>query len=102
VPEGATVLVASHGDDGLLSLGGRHGWHFPHTDGGAYAGSHPADTEEALAGLDAQRAKGAGYLVLPRTGLWWLTSYPGLEDGLDARGARIWEDDSCLIYRLGG
>jgi hypothetical protein len=98
VPEGANVLVVRHGDDELLSLGRRTAWRFPSTDG---AGGHPADTEEALVDLDAYRTKGADYLVLPQTELWWLDTCPGLEDGLDARGERIWEDESCRIYQLG-
>src|SRR4029077_6836938 len=32
VPEGATVAVATRGDEDLLELGERRGWHFPQLD----------------------------------------------------------------------
>ena len=38
VPADATVLVAAKGDEELLRLGGRTGWHFPRTAEGTYAG----------------------------------------------------------------
>src|SRR4051794_18854834 len=44
VPAGGTVVVASKGDDALVRLDGRRGWHFPRTPDGTYAGHHPADT----------------------------------------------------------
>src|SRR5262249_41254959 len=47
VPAGATVLVFSHGDDDLLRLPGRTGWHFPQTAGGVYDKSKPADSARA-------------------------------------------------------
>ncbi len=49
VPPGATVAVVSRGDDQLLSLDGRRGWHFPRADDGTYAGYYPATGTEAVA-----------------------------------------------------
>jgi glycosyltransferase involved in cell wall biosynthesis/SAM-dependent methyltransferase len=99
-PDGATVLVVSKGDDELLRLSGRRGWHFPRTPDGRYAGHHPADSAEAIAQLEGLRAKGAGYLVLPATVRWWLDHYADFRAHLDRRYRRAWDDASCVIYEL--
>src|SRR5262249_31354544 len=72
----APVAVVSRGDDALLELGGRPAWHFPQTPDGVYAGHHPADGPAAVAHLEAMRARGGRYLVLPSTAFWWLDHYP--------------------------
>src|SRR5439155_4204046 len=71
VPSDAIVLVVSKGDDALLDLGVRTAWHFPQDDRGAYAGFHPADSTAAIAHLEALRARGGQYLLIPSTSLWW-------------------------------
>jgi GT2 family glycosyltransferase len=102
VPAGATVLMVSRGDEGLLNLGGRRAWHFPRGDDGEYAGHHPADSGEAIARLEAQRAAGANYIVFPRTGTWWLEHYAGLRLHLDDRYTRALSDpETCVIFDLG-
>ena len=65
VPEDATVLVISRGDDEALELGGRRAWHFPQEADGTYAGSYPQDSDEAVAHLEELRDKGAQYLLVP-------------------------------------
>jgi GT2 family glycosyltransferase len=103
VPTGATVLIVSRGDDELVRVEGRDGWHFPRTDDGAYAGHHPADSREAIVQLEAQRAAGAGYIVFPRTGLWWLEHYEGLRRHLDTEYRLKFSDpECCLIYDVTG
>ena len=61
VPPGATVLVISRGDDGLLQLGGRRALHFPQAEDGGWAGHHPADSSEAIGHLEQLRDGGAEY-----------------------------------------
>jgi glycosyltransferase involved in cell wall biosynthesis/SAM-dependent methyltransferase len=102
VPAGATVLVVSKGDEELLRLEGRTAWHFPRTDGGAYAGHHPADSAAAIGQLEVLRGRGAGYLVFPKTALWWLDHYSELKQHLEGRYRRVHSDDSCVIYQLTG
>lgn len=85
VPAGAVVAVISKGDDDLLRLGAATGWHFPRTAAGAYAGWYPAGDLAAIAHLEALRAEGAEFLLVPETYAWWLTSYPGFERHLDRR-----------------
>jgi len=76
-PPGANVVVVSKGDPALVSLVGRQGWHFPQDDGGGYAGYHPRDDAAAIEGLEALRARGGDFLVLPATARWWLDHYAG-------------------------
>jgi GT2 family glycosyltransferase len=103
VPAGATVLVVSRGDDELLRLDGRRAWHFPRGNDGGYAGHHPADSREAIARLESERAAGAEYIVFPSTGLWWLEHYEGLRQHLDGRYSRSLADpETCVIFDLRG
>jgi GT2 family glycosyltransferase len=102
-PAGATVLMVSRGDEELLRVDGRQAWHFPRADGGEYAGHHPADSREAIARLETQRAAGGDYIVFPRTGMWWLDHYEGLRRHLDSRYARTASDpETCVIFDLRG
>ena len=101
VPADATVLVVSRGDDELLQVGDRRMWHFPRGDDGAYAGHHPADSDEAIARLETQRAAGAEYIVFPDTATWWLEHYEGLRRHLDVRYPRVYSDpDTGVIFDL--
>jgi radical SAM protein with 4Fe4S-binding SPASM domain len=100
VPEDATVLVASKGDDELTMLGGRRARHFPATDDGVYLGHHPADDDSAIAELERLRAEGADYLVLPATVAWWLEHYRRFADFLHDEGVTVAEDSACVVFDL--
>lgn len=101
LPAGARVLVVSKGDNELLALGaGCQGEHFPQGEGGSYLGHHPAESEEAIANLEALRAQGAEYLLFPNPSRWWLDHYEALRHHLDDRYPRAWEDGDCVIYCL--
>ena len=101
LPADTTVAVISKGDEALLHLDGRVAWHFPCTDEGTYAGYHPADSAEAIARLEALRARGAAYLLVPQPALWWLDYYQGLRDHLVARyQVCVEEEDTCMIVAL--
>ncbi|HZV75687.1 MAG TPA: glycosyltransferase family 2 protein [Conexibacter sp.] len=101
VPEGATVLVVSKGDDAVLQLAGRHAEHFPQDGHGAYAGYHPADASVAIAELDRLTAGGASHLLIPRPSLWWLDHYAALREHLDQRGSLLSRDeDAGALYAL--
>jgi GT2 family glycosyltransferase len=103
VPSGSTVLVISRGDEELLRLNGRRAEHFPQAEDGAWAGHHPADSEEAIAHLESLRARGAEFLVVPPTYLWWLRHYEGLREHLERRCEPVVSDDRAgAIYRLLG
>jgi hypothetical protein len=99
VPPSKTVLVVSKGDENLLQLGSRTGWHFPRTDDGRYAGHYPADSDDAIRQLESLRERGAGYIVFPATSLWWLDHYPELGRHLDnSYTCLVRDDEACAIY----
>ena len=101
LPPGATVIVVSKGDDGLLPVDGCRAWHFPQTEDGIYAGHYPADGAEAIDHLEALRARGGEFLLFPATSVWWLDHYTELTAHLEHRYRRVvQQDDTCLIYSL--
>ncbi|HET8565719.1 MAG TPA: glycosyltransferase family 2 protein [Solirubrobacterales bacterium] len=103
VPSGSTVLVISRGDEELLRLNGRRAQHFPQAADGAWAGHHPSDSEEAIAHLESLRERGAEFLVVPPTYLWWLRHYDGLREHLEGNYEPVVADDRAgAIFRLDG
>lgn len=101
VPSGASVAVASKGDEELLLLEGRNGWHFPQVEGGEYAGHHPLDGDDATRGLEELREMGAQYFVLPQTAFWWLDHYTDFARHLtDRYRVALRNADACLIFDL--
>lgn len=100
IPRDATVLVVSKGDEWLLKLEGRRAWHFPQGERGVYCGHHPANSAEAIARLEAQRAQGGQFLAFPATALWWLDFYAEFRQHLDQHYRRVFEDVNCVIYQL--
>lgn len=99
VPAGSTVLVVSRGDRGLIDLEGLDAGHFPQDEEGRYLGHHPRDSAEAVSRLEALRAEGAQYLVVPSTAYWWLDHYSGFAAHLQDLYDRTDADD-CRIFRL--
>ncbi len=102
LPRDATAIVVSKGDNELLKLNDRQAWHFPQTEGGVYAGYYPADSAAAITHLEALRAKGGNFFLLPNTAFWWLDYYQDFRKHLDAYYQRIWSDERCTIYQLSG
>jgi GT2 family glycosyltransferase len=100
IPAGATVLVVSKGDEELVRHEGCVGWHFPSDGNGLYAGFYPVDTAAAVRQLDVLRRKGARYLVVPHSSLWWFDYYGRLEEWLLSTGRSIWSDEDCRIFEL--
>src|SRR5260370_20831234 len=99
LPPGATVLVVSHGDGGLLKLGDRRGWHFPRKEDGTYLGYNP-DEGEAIDRLKAARDSGAEFLLFPSTECWRLQLYPQFKHYLDPHFRTIHRGDACVIFSL--
>lgn len=101
VPAGAIVAVISRGDADLVELNEREGWHVPQTDNGQYAGHHPADSADAMAHVEAARANGAGFLLVPSTAFWWFQHYRDFKRHLDRRYQLLaYETESCALYSL--
>lgn len=101
LPPEATVVIVSKGDNTLLQLNGREAWHFPQLENGDYAGSYPADSECAIAHLEALRAQGADFLVLPESAFWWLDYYEFFREHLERYYPLvIARDKTCRIFDL--
>jgi hypothetical protein len=101
VPPGSIVLVISKGDDDLVRLSGRHAWHFPQARDGVYAGHHPADTASIVAHLHELRERGAAFLFIPCTAMWWLTHYRGLREYLERQHRLVaYHEDLGVVFAL--
>ena len=101
VPAGASLLIVSKGDDDLLRVDDCRTSHFPQASGGAYAGHHPADDAGAVAQLEGLRVKGAEYLVLPATSVWWLEHYEGFRRHLESTAdVVVCRPDTCIVFSL--
>jgi GT2 family glycosyltransferase len=94
------ALVVSRGDERLIDVEDRVTWHFPRDADGVWAGHYPADGAEAVALLLEQIDAGARYLVIPRTGLWWLQYYDRLGRHLDEHADVVHADAACRIFRF--
>jgi hypothetical protein len=102
IPHDATVLMVSRGDDALLQVAGRRVRHFPQTADGAWNGQ-PADSQDAIDRLEAIRANGTAYLVLPEPVFWWLDHYAALATYLQERCRTVvHEDDTAAVFELSG
>jgi SAM-dependent methyltransferase len=99
LPEGATVLVASGGDEELTQIEGRRTWPFP--DSAGKGDGVPADAAQAISQLEELRARGAEYLLLPATAFSWLERCPEFEHHLRDRCVAVWREyGTCLILSL--
>ena len=100
LPPAARVIVISKGDPDLLDVEGQHARHFPQDEQGDYAGHYPAESGEAIAHLEALRARGGRFLVIPSSAFWWLEHYADLAHHLDTNYQNIWKSADCQIYEL--
>jgi hypothetical protein len=101
LPPGATVAIISKGDDSLLQMEDRTGWHFPQDPDGTYVGYHPGNSAEAIIYLEQLRRKGAGYLLIPSTSFWWLDFYTEFREYLTLRYRLVaYQEDACAIFAL--
>ena len=102
VPPDAPALVVSRGDAELLDLGSTTGRHFPQDDKGDYTGYHPKDSADAIERLEALRAGGAEWLVIPQTSAWWLEHYEEFGRHLRERYELVAENpEAGMVFRLG-
>jgi hypothetical protein len=100
-PEHAKLLVLGCGIPQLEEGLGRTARHFPSgPDGGPAA--EPDVGPEAVNQLEAVRASGARYLVLPRTAYEWLERHGELKQHLLEYYRLAAECDACLVYDLAG
>jgi hypothetical protein len=74
--------------------------HFPRNESEGWLGYYPETDEVVLSALEVERARGAGYLLLPSASFWWLEHYAGLADHLARRAEEVARDESCVIFAL--
>ncbi len=102
LPAASTALVATYGDDEFLELGVRQALPFPRADGGVTTDYTSVDSDTAISQLEALRARGAGYLVVPSPAQAWLGRLPALGKHLEQHyPAIVDEPGTCTIYALG-
>jgi glycosyltransferase involved in cell wall biosynthesis len=71
------------------------------SEGGEYDSGRPRDDEEAISCLDAIRAQGAQYLLLPATAFWWLDDYQKFREYVEARyPVVVHNKETCIIFDL--
>jgi GT2 family glycosyltransferase len=101
IAKGSAVAIASKGDEQIVRLQQRKGWHFPQAVTGEYLGYYPGSSLSAIAQLEAIRAKGATHFLLPQFSFWWLEHYAEFRQHLEMRYEKVFFDESsCAIYRL--
>lgn len=100
LPDGSIILVVSRGDDALLGASEHECRHFPSTETGEYAWSHPADDPDAIEQLERARAQGATHIAFPADESWWLDHYAGLRAHLDAGCPDPTRTPAGILYTL--
>ncbi|MDX6689188.1 MAG: hypothetical protein QOG15_645 [Solirubrobacteraceae bacterium] len=97
VPEGATVLIASRGDEEILRIPGRICLHFPDP-----AAPPVQDAADAIAQLAERQASGASHLFFPFTATWWIEQHPALREHLESEHRLIAaEPHAGVLFGLG-
>jgi GT2 family glycosyltransferase len=101
LPFGSTVLVGTGGDDRLLEFAGQRGWHFPQAADGRSVHNDLSSDQEAIAHLEELRAKGAGFLLLPRTVFSWFERYEAFTQHVHGHySTLLFDPDSCIVFDL--
>ena len=91
---GRTTITWNTGD-------GSEGRIYLSQGGGAHDSSRPLDSDDAINRLEAIRARGAQYLLLPATAFWWLDRYQKFREHLEARYPVIVRaEETCIIFDL--
>jgi hypothetical protein len=101
LPYDAVVLVATRGDPELLRLEGRSTRIFPADAFGRFAGT-PADGANLVEQLRSERDRGAQFLMIPATSLWWLEYFIELQSFLANEACRVADATTadCHIFNL--
>jgi Glycosyltransferase WbsX/Glycosyl transferases group 1 len=101
VPVDGTVLVIARGDTELLSALERDAWPVPRGADGAWSGYYPEHDTAAISQIEALRALGGQFLLVPEFSRWWLEHYAGLARHLTSRYERLApEQDAYVLFDL--
>jgi hypothetical protein len=85
VPRSEEVLVVAKGDPLWLDLYGRPTGNFPQDASGRYPGFAFNDGIGAIGHLEAQRLRGASFLLIPEMSGWWNERFPEFATHLAGR-----------------
>lgn len=99
VPPDSAVVLASKGEPILSDLPFTVS-QFPQTDDGSYAGFHLGDSLALIAHLESVRARGAEYLVIPDSTIWWLDHYLAFRNHLENHCKEVASNDEGRVYAL--
>jgi Glycosyl transferase family 2 len=101
LPQGSRLAVVSSGVEPLVRYAGYRAEHLSQNRRGEHTGSHPTCGRVAVVQLEAARWRGAEFLVIPHSELWWLDHYPELANQLEHRYMRVAEEeDAGVIWDL--
>ncbi len=102
IPPETDILVASAGDESLLKLSQRRGWHFPQNPDGTHDAGLVGDEQALERHLEALARAGADYLVVPLRLDSGFGGTPELVDRLQDRYRLVVrKPGTCLILYLG-
>jgi GT2 family glycosyltransferase len=93
VPETATIAVATGGEEHLLSLPEYGILHFPRRCDGSYGGNDARGDTALIANLEATRAAGAEFLLVPASQLSLLERNPRFRSHLVGHYSRVLESE---------
>jgi hypothetical protein len=100
VPADACVGAVAKWDPALLAASHRRGRNFP--DRRTLPDGYPADSDAAVAHLEAERRRGA---LAPRRAeplVLVAEHYAGLAAHLETEHRRLWSDADCVVFDLRG
>jgi GT2 family glycosyltransferase len=93
VPETAVIAVATGGEEHLLSLPEHRTLHFPRRCDGTYGGNDAGGDTALIANLEATRAAGAEFLLLPASQLSLLERNPRFRSHLVGHYSRVLDSE---------
>jgi len=99
LPKDATVLITGPSDEEALGAHGVTTWPFPRLPE-AGTGQPPSGQTSAMAQLEALRAEGAGYLLVPSENGEWLTAEKRFGRYLDRNYPVVASADSGFLFDL--
>lgn len=100
IPRGATIAVASGGDETLVRFFGRVGWHFPRRADGGHEPSFPDVAVSSIAHLESLRAQGAQFFAVPGQWRSRLHQQTELARHLATRYELVIDEEACVAYDL--
>jgi Dolichyl-phosphate-mannose-protein mannosyltransferase len=94
----ALIVAADTGDPTIFYYAERKGWHFLEID--AIYNGNPADSQQAIVGLEQLRHQGATHLVFTTNTFWWLEYYPEFTRHLSETTELMEANREFRIYKL--